>query len=340
MNIRTKKFILVIFVFMISLGLVACQKDNDNTKESSTYLISFDTDGGNEIKQIELKEGAEINFDDEPEKIGYTFKGWNQMIPEVMPNHDISLKALWELNYYTISFETNGGTSLAQIREPYLSDLSISSIPEKPGYRFVKWDKEVPTHMPLGGLTLTAQWEKILEPVVDFYHTEDFEELQVIKDRGGNFSAYEDFFYISIKGFTYDVLNGRIDIGLNSNGNAITIGGFGNDLGDAGLGYIALTNGVDGLSELSFKARLPFSPKSTYPQGGGSDKANNARIKVFVNDTLVDTLRFLDDDEANKGKTFILTNLDVSGDFTFRIEISSGHRLTVDDIMFKTNLTI
>ena len=56
MNIRTKKFIIVIFVFMISLGLVACQKDNDNTKDSSTYLISFDTDGGNESEQIELKE--------------------------------------------------------------------------------------------------------------------------------------------------------------------------------------------------------------------------------------------------------------------------------------------
>lgn len=339
MNISMKKLLFVLLVFMMSLGLVACQKDNDIEKDLDTYLISFDTDGGDEIKPVELKEGDIIDLSDEPSKVGHTFISWDQTLPEVMPNHDINLKALWETNHYTVSFDTDGGTSMADVTQPYLSELSITSIPEKLGHRFVKWDKELPTHMPLNGLTLKAIWEKIEENIEDSYHTEDFEELQVIKDGGGNFSSYEDFDYISVKGFTYDVLNGRIDIGLKANGNAITIGGFGNDLGDAGLGFIELTNGVDGISEVSFKARLPFSPKSTYPQGGGSDKANNARIKVFVNDTLIETFSFLDDDEANKGKTFMLSNLNVSGDFTFRIEISSGHRLTVDDIIFKTNLS-
>lgn len=83
--------------------------------------------------------------------------------------------------------------------------------------------------------------------------------------------------------------------------------------------------------------RLPYSPQSTYPQGNGSDKAINVKIKVFINDELISTLQFSDDKEANKGKTFTIENLNIKGDYSLSIEISSGHRLTVDNISWRTN---
>jgi hypothetical protein len=52
---------------------------------------------GEEYKTVEIEYGAEITPEDEPEKEGYTFKGWNE-IPETMPANDVTVTGIYEKN--------------------------------------------------------------------------------------------------------------------------------------------------------------------------------------------------------------------------------------------------
>ncbi len=60
------------------------------------YTITFDTDRGSEISPITEVEGRSIKAPANPTKDGYTFNGWNQTFPEVMPSKDMTLKAQWK----------------------------------------------------------------------------------------------------------------------------------------------------------------------------------------------------------------------------------------------------
>jgi hypothetical protein len=63
------------------------------------YTITFDTDGWNEINTIELDYHSEILNLPTPTKECNVFSWWEN-IPETMPAHDITLKAIWN---YTCS---------------------------------------------------------------------------------------------------------------------------------------------------------------------------------------------------------------------------------------------
>ena len=78
--------------------------------EINQYTITFDTNGGSEIAPITQDYGTEITAPDNPTRKGYTFKGWDKEIPETMPAENITVKAQWKINQYTIAFDTNGGS--------------------------------------------------------------------------------------------------------------------------------------------------------------------------------------------------------------------------------------
>ena len=85
--------------------------------EINQYTITFDTNGGSEIAPITQDYGTEITAPDNPTRKGYTFKGWDKEIPETMPAENITVKAQWEINQYTITFDTNGGSEIAPITQ-------------------------------------------------------------------------------------------------------------------------------------------------------------------------------------------------------------------------------
>ena len=87
------------------------------------YTISFDTDGGNKVDNIKVKNGK-INNLPIPEKNGYTFVGWYNKTEKVEVgdtiSKDITLKAKWEkqteqsgsTKKYTVSFDSAGGSKV------------------------------------------------------------------------------------------------------------------------------------------------------------------------------------------------------------------------------------
>ena len=89
---------------------------------------------------------------------GYTFKGWDKEIPETMPAENITVKAQWEINPYTITFDTNGGSEIAPITQDYGTEITAPDNPTRKGYTFKGWDKEIPETMPAENITVKAQW--------------------------------------------------------------------------------------------------------------------------------------------------------------------------------------
>ena len=126
---------------------------------TNKYTITFDTNGGSEIAPITQDYGTEITAPDNPTRKGYTFKGWDKEIPETMPAENITVKAQWEINQYTITFDTNGGSEIAPITQDYGTEITAPDNPTRKGYTFKEWDKEIPETMPAENITVKAQWE-------------------------------------------------------------------------------------------------------------------------------------------------------------------------------------
>ena len=132
--------------------------------EINQYTITFDTNGGSEIAPITQDYGTEITAPDNPTRKGYTFKGWDKEIPETMPAENITVKAQWEINQYTITFNTNGGSEIAPITQDYGTEITAPDNPTRKGYTFKGWDKEIPETMPAENITITARWKDTEKP--------------------------------------------------------------------------------------------------------------------------------------------------------------------------------
>ena len=132
--------------------------------EINQYTITFDTNGGSEIAPITQDYGTEITAPDNPTRKGYTFKGWDKEIPETMPAENITVKAQWKINQYTIAFDTNGGSEIAPITQDYGTEITAPDNPTRKGYTFKGWDKEIPETMPAENITITARWKDTEKP--------------------------------------------------------------------------------------------------------------------------------------------------------------------------------
>ena len=131
---------------------------------ANTYTITFDTAGGSEIAPITQDYGTVITAPEAPTREGYTFIGWDKEIPTTMPAENMTVTAQWEINQYTITFDTNGGSEIAPITQDYGTVITAPEAPEREGYTFIGWDREIPTTMPAENMTVTAQWKDIEKP--------------------------------------------------------------------------------------------------------------------------------------------------------------------------------
>ena len=123
------------------------------------YTITFDTDGGSEVKAITQDFGTAVTAPEAPTKTGYTFAGWDKEIPATIPAEDMTIKALWTANKYTIKFDTDGGSAIADITADFGTAVTAPEAPTKDGYTFIGWDVEVPSTMPAENLVITVVWE-------------------------------------------------------------------------------------------------------------------------------------------------------------------------------------
>ena len=166
---------------------------------TNKYTIAFDTNGGSEIAPITQDYGTEITAPDNPTRKGYTFKGWDKAIPETMPAENITVKAQWEINQYTITFDTNGGSEIAPITQDYGTKITAPDKPTRKGYTFKGWDKEIPETMPAENMTVKAQWE-INQYTIAFDINGGSEIAPITQDYGTEITAPDN---PTRKGYTF-----------------------------------------------------------------------------------------------------------------------------------------
>lgn len=132
-----------------------------NGKVIGAYTVTFQSEGGSEVaSQIRANTPAARPAD--PTKEGYTFIGWyngeSEWDFETPVTADLTLTAKWQINRYTITFDTAGGSEVPSITQDYGTAITAPANPTKTGYTFAGWDKTIPTTMPAGDMTITAQW--------------------------------------------------------------------------------------------------------------------------------------------------------------------------------------
>ena len=79
-----------------------------NIRRRPIYIVSFDTDNGSYVACQEVEEGSFITEPNIPTKTYYEFVGWNYDFSKPVYSN-LSIKANWLINTYTIKFDSNNG---------------------------------------------------------------------------------------------------------------------------------------------------------------------------------------------------------------------------------------
>ena len=125
------------------------------------YTVTFQSEGGSEVaSQIRANTPADQPAD--PTKEGYTFIGWYKGESEWnfadAVTEALTLTAKWTANRYTITFKPENGGQDIVIKQDYGTAITAPANPTKTGYTFAGWNREIPSTMPAGDMTITARW--------------------------------------------------------------------------------------------------------------------------------------------------------------------------------------
>ena len=155
---------------------------------ANRYTITFDTAGGSEIAPITQDYGTAVTAPENPTKTSYTFAGWDREIPSAMPAGDMTITARWTVNQYTITFKPENGGEDIIITQDYGTAITAPANPTKTGYTFAGWDREIPTAMPAGDMTITARWT-VNQYTITFKPENGGEDIIITQDYGTAITA-------------------------------------------------------------------------------------------------------------------------------------------------------
>ena len=120
----------------------------------NSYKLTFDVDGN--LTEKTFKYGETVVAIENPTKVGHTFAGWSEELPETMPANDITVEATWTVNSYKLTFDVDG--NLTEKTFKYGESVTAIENPTKVGYTFAGWSEELPVKMPANDLYVSAIW--------------------------------------------------------------------------------------------------------------------------------------------------------------------------------------
>ncbi len=110
------------------------------------FLLTFETNGGNNIDIISGEAGSAVEKPADPLKTGYSFEGWYSdsglntvYVIDKMPAENITIYAKWSLVHYTLSFEENQGNEVEDISFNILTDSFDLPTPTREKHVFDGW---------------------------------------------------------------------------------------------------------------------------------------------------------------------------------------------------------
>ena len=167
-----------------------------------TYTVTLHANDGtiNNGNVTEYTYGVGATLPTDVTRTGYTFKGWydneNLIGSPVTAIGDTETGnkeywAKWEINQYTITFDTVGGSTVASITQDYGTAIAAPADPTREGYTFIGWDKEIPSTMPAENMIITAKW-KVNQYTITFDSNGGSEIAPITQDYGTAITAPAD----------------------------------------------------------------------------------------------------------------------------------------------------
>ena len=148
--------VLVLLATLAVAALVGCDK---------TVEITFDPGNGASPTSVTLTAGEVLTAPQDPVREGYTFLGWflgGEKYTFGAVSENMTLEARWEIDTYTVTFDTAGGTAVSPETVAHGGTATAPSDVTREGYYFVGWylgDEEYDFTTPVTeDLTLVARW--------------------------------------------------------------------------------------------------------------------------------------------------------------------------------------
>ena len=164
-----------------------------------SYTVAFDANGGSAVASQTVKYGAKATQPANPTRTGYTFQGWytakdggarydfNQTV-----TGNVTLYAHWTANTYTVSFDANGGSSVAAQKVKYGSRATKPADPTRTGYTFQGWYTAKDggarydfNQTVTGDVTLHAHWTKEPSALKRLAGATRYDTMEQIVETGG-----------------------------------------------------------------------------------------------------------------------------------------------------------
>lgn len=162
-----KKLFFVSVLALAILVISGCMK--------SEYKVTFNSNGGSSVSSQTVEKNDTVAEPARPVREGYAFQGWYEGNEEfdfdTKITKDLTLTAKWEeieevdaKTKYTVTFDTDGGSSVSDRVVAEDSLVSKPLTPIKEGYTFKEWTLDGETFdfntKITQDITLVAKWEK------------------------------------------------------------------------------------------------------------------------------------------------------------------------------------
>ena len=162
-----KTLVVLLMVLLSAMLIISC---DGNAESPVMHKVTFDSDNGSSAVVKEVKDGEKIAEPANPTKTGYSFQGWydgdTKFEFTTAITKDYTLKAKWQLQSFTVSFNVNGGTGTYENQTiNYGGKVDTSKVldPTRTEASFLGWYNgstkvDLANDTVTDNLSLTAKW--------------------------------------------------------------------------------------------------------------------------------------------------------------------------------------
>ena len=175
-----------------SVNSVTCAFDDGNAiygtrwkleRTANLFTVKYDLDGGTgapgaDYSPVTVNEGDKVTLPAAPEREDYIFIGWSDGTDLYQPDGEaeitanVTFTAQWEadVKYFTLTYNSNGGTEFEDEVHPEGKEVSLDKVPERDSYTFLGWFSDETLTQKIEKITMDdhktvhAGWEKDEEP--------------------------------------------------------------------------------------------------------------------------------------------------------------------------------
>lgn len=141
---------------------------------ANRYTVNFNSNGGSSVDSQSVTHNGFVTEPEPPTRVGYEFSGWYANVQLTTPFHfataaitaNTELYAKWAVSSYTVSFQSNGGSSVSSQSVTYNGFATEPAAPTREGHGFAGWyanpQLTTPFHFTTSAITVNtvvyAKW--------------------------------------------------------------------------------------------------------------------------------------------------------------------------------------